>query len=346
MAKFETPELLKEMIDKRFINVQKHPRFPLYLYNYSKRAQQKDAWNPATCVCRGMIMDKELNIVSRPFSKFFNHWEINPADIPNEPFTVTEKIDGSLGISYYYKGVWRIATRGSFAGRHAERANRILRRKYASCVKKMKPEYTYLFEVIYPENRIIVDYGNREELILLAVIDTETGKELTDIEDIGFPKLKTIEGFNSLDDVLKLDDNNSEGVVVRFENGCRLKVKFSEYKRLHSIMLSLTETKVWHYVSKGYDLEKLHEFAGEEYRAWINATAEKLQSAYNTAKEEIMEEFKAIPRFKKQKQAIEYIEGKEHAEILLNLLTRKPIEKLLWKQVKPEENASWFAIRG
>lgn len=346
MAKFKYPELLKEMIEKRFINVLKHPLYPLWIYNYSKRAQHKEIWNEATCACRGIIMDAELNIISRPFRKFFNHWEVNRHDIPDEPFTVTEKIDGSLGISYWYKGVWRIATRGSFTNRHALRANQILRKKYASCLKKMKPENTYLFEIIYPENRIIVNYGDREELVLLAVIHTETGTEITDIEDIGFPVLKSLDRFSSFDDILKFNDDNAEGLVIRFACGYRLKVKFEKYLRLHSMMLSLTGTKIWRYLSKGYDLERLCDVSGEEHLIWIKATAEKIQSAYNTLNREIMEEFHALPPFSSQKEAAEYIADKEHAAILFNLLNEKPIEQMLWQQVKPDENASWFAERG
>ncbi|GHT18397.1 hypothetical protein FACS189429_4880 [Bacteroidia bacterium] len=350
MAKFEYPELLKEMIDKRFVNVQKHPRLPLWLYNYSKRALHKDMWNEATVACRGIIMDEELNIVSRPFKKFFNYWETDPASIPHEPFTVTEKIDGSLGISYWHKGVWRIATRGSFQGKQAARANQILRRKYAQCLKKMQPEYTYLFEIIYPENRIIVDYGDREELVLLAVTDTETGTEITENQsDIGFPLLKTFDGLRSFDDVVKLKDNgakNAEGVVVRFESGLRLKVKYEEYMRLHSIMLGITGIKVWNYISKGNDLATLYNIATEEQRHWLKTISENILANYNRVRQEIADEFAALPHFTTKKEAAEYIAGREHEAILFALLNKKPIEKQLWKMVKPDENASWFAERG
>ena len=346
MAKFEYPELLQEMIDQRFINVQKHPLFPLWLYNYNKRAQQKDMWNEATCACRGLIMDAERNIVSRPFCRFLNHWDATPADIPDEPFTVTEKMDGSLGISYYYDGVWYIATRGSFDSRHVVRANQILHRKYASCLKRMRPEYTYLFEIIYPENRIIVNYGDREELILLAVINTETGEEITDIEDLTFSKLKTIEGCTSFDDVLKLNNDHSEGVVVRFTGGSRLKVKFEKYKQQHSLMLSLTDTKVWKYLAHKRDMERLYTYVGEEYRSWVTATIEKIQSAYNALNETVMKEFNAFPPFNSQVEAENYLSGKEHADILLALFNDEPVEKLLWQCVKPDEKASWFAERG
>jgi len=349
MAKFEYPALLKEMIDKRFVNVMKHPRLPLLLYNYSKRAQKNDAWNDATIACRGLIMDKEMNIVSRPFKKFFNYWEFPPENIPHEHFVVTEKIDGSLGISYWYKGVWRIATRGSFDGKQASRATRILQGKYRESMKKMRPELTYLFEIIYPENKIIVDYGSREELVLLAVIDTETGKELVDYEDIGFPTLKTYDELNSFEDVIKLKEKgveNAEGVVVRFESGLRLKVKFEEYMRLHSIMLGMTGIKVWNYISKGNNLEKLYSLATEEQLLWLRQMSEKIVSDYENLKQKIMAEYRALPRFKTKKEAAEFIVGKENEAFLFNLLNKKPIEKMLWQKVKPTESDSWFAARG
>jgi RNA ligase len=348
MAKFEHPELLKEMIEKRYINVQQHPRYPLLLYNYSKRAQHYDVWNEATCACRGMIMDKDLNIISRPFKKFFNYWEMNPEEIPDEPFAVTDKIDGSLGISYWYKGLWRIATRGSFTGKQATRANQIFRKKYKDAAKKMHPELTYLFEIIYPENRIIVDYGDREELVLLAVIDTETGAEIFDYEDIGFQKLKTF-NFNSFDDVLALKErgmSNAEGVVVRFKSGFRLKVKFEEYMRLHSIMLGMTATKVWNYLMKGNDMTKLYSIATEEQRHWLEQTEKRLLSDYNAIKQQVVDEFNALPKYESQKDAAKYIVGRKNEAFLFALLNGKPLEKMLWKYIKPEETDSWFAQRG
>jgi RNA ligase len=291
-------------------------------------------------------MDEELNIVSRPFRRFLDYDDINPADLPNEPFTVTEKMDGSLGISYWYDGSWNIATRGSFDNRHAVRANQILHQKYASCFKKMKPEYTYLFEIIYPENRIVVNYGDREELILLAIINTDTGEEITDFEDLAFSRLKTFDGITSIDDVLKLNDDHSEGVVVRFASGTRLKVKFDRYKRQHRIMLSLSETKVWRYLATGRNLENLYRDVGEEYHAWIKATKDKIIAAYHALKEEVLEEYSALPPFNSHEEAIDYVSDKEHADILLGLLNDEPIALMLWEHVKPDENASWFAERG
>jgi RNA ligase len=98
---------------------------------------------------------------------------------------VYDKLDGSLGILYFYDDKPYIATRGSFTSEQAERANKIFQKKYSHL--HFNKEHTYLFEIIYPENRIVVDYGAKEDLILLAVLDTETGKDL-ELPDWKCPK--------------------------------------------------------------------------------------------------------------------------------------------------------------
>ncbi|NJO65857.1 MAG: hypothetical protein HC836_49640 [Richelia sp. RM2_1_2] len=39
----------------------------------------------------------------------------------------------------------------------------------------LKQRYTHLFEIIYPENRIVVNYDGAEKLVLLGLIDRESG---------------------------------------------------------------------------------------------------------------------------------------------------------------------------
>jgi len=166
------------------------------------------------------------------------------------------------------------------------------------------------------------------------------------LEDLTFSRLKIIKGFTSLDDVLKLNYDHSEGVVVRFTNGARLKVKFEKYKRQHSIMLSLTDTKVWKYLAYGCDIEKLYSYSGEEFYGWITETKEQLLTAYNALKEEVMNNFNELPHFNSKEEAIMNIKNTKHSEFLISLIKNEPIELKLWQHIKPDENASWFAKRG
>jgi RNA ligase len=93
-------EELNQLITDNYINVNKHPKADLYIYNYTQKAQYERLWNDWTLACRGLIMDRDYNIIARPFKKFFNLGEFENQDIPNESFEVYEKMDGSLGILY------------------------------------------------------------------------------------------------------------------------------------------------------------------------------------------------------------------------------------------------------
>ena len=108
--------LVEKEIEDGFINVQKHPTLDLFIYNYSQEAQFARRWNEATINCRGLIADKDQNIIAKPLPKFFNLDEIEGLNlkIPNEDFEVYNKMDGSLIILCFYNNQPIIATRGSF----------------------------------------------------------------------------------------------------------------------------------------------------------------------------------------------------------------------------------------
>ena len=86
---------LHQLIQQDYINVQKHPDADLYIYNYSAKAQYERMWNEWTLACRGLIMNGNHEVVARPFKKFFNLGEVENQWIPDEPFEVYEKMDGS-----------------------------------------------------------------------------------------------------------------------------------------------------------------------------------------------------------------------------------------------------------
>jgi RNA ligase len=104
---------LDALVADGWLRSQRHPEADLWIYNYTERTQYENYWTPETLACRGLILDAESRVVARPFAKFLNYGTPQAADLPAEPFTVTEKIDGSLGILYYLGGQPCIATRGA-----------------------------------------------------------------------------------------------------------------------------------------------------------------------------------------------------------------------------------------
>src|SRR6185369_5635308 len=92
----------------------------LILFDYNRTCQYNRAWNPVTLSARGIVFEEATGkLVALPMKKFFNLQEpecfeyLQKID-PNEKFLATVKEDGSMGIIYYWKGDWRVNTRGFF----------------------------------------------------------------------------------------------------------------------------------------------------------------------------------------------------------------------------------------
>ncbi|MEO8150094.1 MAG: RNA ligase, partial [Bacteroidia bacterium] len=276
-------ELLLEMLNERLVSVQKHPDADLFIYNYTAKVQYDRLWNEVTIQSRGLILDADMNYVARPFGKFFNLEEHQPHEIPQLPFEVFEKLDGSLGILYWLNDKPFIATRGSFISEQARHATQILNEKYSHTFDKLDKNKTYLFEIIYPQNRIVVNYGTLDDLILITVIDNETGLDVG-YDDIGFSLVKRHDGINDLQQLKQLTDNEKEGFVIRFKNGMRVKMKFAEYVRLHRIITGVSNVAVWEYLADGKSFEELLEKVPDEFYNWVKQTQSELQSKYDDIK--------------------------------------------------------------
>ena len=64
------------------------------------------------------------------------------------PFTVQEKLDGSLGLLFSYKGTWQVASRGSFVGPQVQLAEELLTSRYDPSA--LTSGVTYVFVLIHP----------------------------------------------------------------------------------------------------------------------------------------------------------------------------------------------------
>lgn len=135
---------LNEYYEKGLVYKQVHPTLPLTIWNYSPTCQYEGAWDEITLQCRGLVTDDQGNVIARPFKKFFNMEE--GRHTPTKDFEVFEKMDGSLGILFFYQDQWILATRGSFTSDQAVKGRELLE-KYD--YQRLDPEYTYLFEIIF-----------------------------------------------------------------------------------------------------------------------------------------------------------------------------------------------------
>lgn len=336
---------LRELEAQGYLTGRQHPTLELLIWNYTPKAQFEKHWTPETLACRGLITDLAGRIIARPFEKFFN-LEERQEPIPIEPFEVYEKMDGSLFIVAWWGGHLVTATRGSFISEQAVKGAEILMWKTRGHPEDaIAPNFTYLFEVLYPENRIVVDYGDREDIVLLAVIQTHTGLEVNLDEVVGyhnplpFSKVKRYDGIRDISEVRSLrheKHENQEGFVVRFtESNLRLKIKLDEYVRLHKILTGIHARHIWEYLSQGKSFDELLNRVPDEFYQWVNATRRDLLILFKQIEDDsALMAVKAL-RFKTRKEQAEFVRMFENNHIIFKMLDGKPYDEAIWKLIKP-----------
>jgi len=269
-----------------FVRERLHPHDrTLTILNYTEKAQYERVWNDVTTQCRGLIVNNVTDeIIARPWPKFFNYGE-HPEGVfyLGAPVAAQDKMDGSLGILYPAPDGWAIATRGSFESEQAIHATEVLREDYPDF--EPIPGLTYLFEIIYPGNRIVLDYGDLDDLVLLDVLATDNGRSAYPaLVQMGWPGpvVGTLPA-KTLGEALDLPDRkNAEGIVITLTNsGMKLKIKQEDYVRLHKIVTGLNERVVWeHLAANEGRIDQLLMVVPDEFHDWVREVSERLLSQY------------------------------------------------------------------
>lgn len=336
-------ETLNKYHEDGLLYKQTHPTLPLTIWNYTEKVQFEMLWDEITIACRGLVTDDSGKIVARPFKKFFNIEEEKYN--PTEEFEVFEKMDGSLGIVFKYGDEVVYATRGSFTSDQAKwMANYGKEYNFQNILVE---GFTYLFEIIYPENRIVVDYNGQERLVLLGIIETETGVEVPydDIVMDGWDIVNKYDGIKDYKTLKGLVDDNAEGFVVRFSNGDRMKIKGEEYLRLHKIMTNFSTRNVWETLSNGEDLMASLVDVPDEFHVKIKVYIDELQRQFDTLEREYKWIFKTIlkglevhnvPKEKYRATFAQYALGHKHPSILFTMLDQRDYAKIIWDLIYPE----------
>lgn len=337
-------ELLAEMYDKGYINLQVHPREPLGILNYAKKTAWEGMWNDATMKCRGLIYDMTtMEVLARPFEKFFNYEQLGPEWVrPFGRVEVTDKLDGSLGILYPLPdGSWAVATRGSFASDQALHATERLREyEYSMDIDGV----TYLFEIIYPENRIVLDYGDMDELVLLGGVVINSGltfgpREAKFMLDWNGPVANVFEARTWEDAMALPPRENAEGIVVTFQDGTKVKLKQDDYVALHRIVTGLTNRTVWEAMSEGRSIEQIQEPLPEEFHPWVEEVATDLLKQAFEIQSKVWYAYDqvcgALPEGFTRKDFALAVKDHPLRAHLFRYLDGQSIWDIVWKQIKP-----------
>lgn len=269
--------VLRQEVEAGYVTAREHNG--LVVYNYSKSAQYERRWNPVTRLCRGLVTDLDGCVLARPFPKFFNVGEPDCPPLPaREPDEITVKEDGSLGILFAKPdGSAGLTTRGSLLSDQAAAGREVLDR-YGWVPPR---GVTFLTEIITPSTRVVVDYGDREELVLLAVVDNSTGLDLP-VRGWGWPArfVETVhKPFGDLIAEKSVDYRNREGFVFRWGR-LRAKLKYDRYVEAHRLVTGMNEKHVWQLLADGADTELVAAGLPEEFEVWWSATVNGFRTRF------------------------------------------------------------------
>lgn len=102
--------------NKDLVTLKESTKYPgLFVLKYKKKVFFKGLWNPFLEEARGLVVDKDFNIVSRPFTKIYNYGveqqapEFDDYDLVH----VYRKVNGFMVAATYYEGNLIVSTTGS-----------------------------------------------------------------------------------------------------------------------------------------------------------------------------------------------------------------------------------------
>jgi RNA ligase len=338
---------LDEMRRDGYIRQARHPELPYVSECYTKKTMFERAWTDETRVCRGLIWNTETgDVLARPFSKFFNWGEPScPMIQPDERVNVWDKLDGSLGIIYDTPSGPAVATKNSFQSAQAEHATQVLRERYTAFVPPAGE--TVLLEIVYPGNRVVLDYKDVDDLFLIGVIDIESGRSLP-IPGFGNPftqptLLGTGPFLEMADHFTATTRPNAEGVVIHAVNrDIRVKVKQADYLELHKVATGLNKKALWTMLSQGKGINEILSGIPEELHDWAFPILQDLCTKYTDLDFLIMESWIVIQlnNWHKDRKALaermrDYPKWLSYAIWFLVDGFNDRYNEFLWKQVKP-----------
>lgn len=340
-------EALDKALADRHVVRREHPTLPLAILNYTDVCQYtRGLWTDVTRACRGIIYDTATGeVIARPFRKFFNYGQSEAGEVDlSARCTVTDKLDGSLGILYPTPDGYAIATRGAFVSDQARHATELYTARYDDAFD-VPSGLTLLFEIVYPDNRIVLDYGERDDLILLGAVEIATGRTVGPYDKAVThwpgPRAQLF-GYPTVADALAAAPRpNAEGIVLHlYDTDERLKIKQEDYVRLHRIVTGLNERTVWEHLCASRPLDELMAPLPDEFHDWVRDVADRLTALVTEQAADIEATFaeveRDLPEAYSRKDFALAVAMHPLKWALFSRLTGKDYTADLWKNARPQ----------
>ncbi|VTU00042.1 Uncharacterized protein OS=Rhizobium leguminosarum bv. phaseoli CCGM1 GN=RLPCCGM1_p0331 PE=4 SV=1: RNA_lig_T4_1 [Gemmataceae bacterium] len=278
---------------------------------------------PHQLFAKGLVYRRDpFEVVSLPLVKIYNLGEksVSVADLagiaaePDARLHFLHKLDGTLVQRFQFDGRVVFTTRGMIEGGPRfgaqdedapERARNFdflgtARRLAAQCYPALcepRPDLdgvTLVFEFLHPETRVITNYGDREDLVLLACFDRRdfryrTYREVRElaaalglavVDEFAPPGAALGEQIDAL--LASLAGTDHEGTVITIEHGhrvvYRVKVKSPDYLRVLKLVVTCTYPRTAELID-----------ADPRFRDWANFEAHLRGLGREQVPEEVLE---------------------------------------------------------
>jgi len=149
--------------------------------------------------------------------------------------------------------------------------------------------------------------------------------------------------YTSIDQILEICkylEATSEGFVVRFESGLRVKIKGEQYVAIHRIISGIKPLNIWTALTTNTDLDVVFKQLPEEFIKDGKVIRDILLNNFNKTMAEsnkVYEQYKHLPR--KEIGLNNTIDPMYKAHLFCRLDGNfSKVEQLVWKMIRPDGN--------
>ena len=145
----------------KLVQMRESIRYPgLFVIKYRKRVFYDNLWNDILEECRGLVVDADFNIVSRPFTKIYNYGveKRAPKFKPDEMVTAFRKVNGFMAALTWHNGDILVSTTGSLDSDFVDYVYEMIGDNLEIYKKVLYafPNDTFMFECVHPSDPHIV----------------------------------------------------------------------------------------------------------------------------------------------------------------------------------------------
>ena len=229
----------------KLVTMRESVRYPgLFVLKYSKKVFYDNLWNDYLEECRGTIIDKDFNVISRPFTKIYNHKieDRAPVFLPDEQVVAYDKINGFMVAVTTCNGELVVSTTGSLDSDFAKMAEEMIMTTANTDLMKtlcMNGQVTLMFECCHVNDPHIVPEVNGLYYLGHRVNDWNSDMSHMAMESTAFDNLRKAKWMKvrpvsyremtvaEVEEQMKT--STREGVVFYHADGRAAKIKTKYY---------------------------------------------------------------------------------------------------------------------